>query len=306
MSESTSSDGWLEIPGGPKLFTRAWGEDPKAPAVAIIHGLGDHSGRWERVGRTLQSRGFVAYALDLPGHGHSEGRRGHVKSWDNYRNAVTRWIETLRAGEGGRPWAVLGHSLGALIALDWSASHPRYVDALVLSAPPFELSLKPAALKVHAARLIGLLWPGFTQGNQIPPSLLSHDPAVIRAHRSDPYVHFRISARLFLEFQAMRAKLTKVAATHSIPTLLIQGGDDPVTSNLGSSQWSKTAKAGVVTYKEYPGLFHEVLNENEGAAILDEVIVWLKEALAAPRRENASRQEGAPASSISTASIHPR
>src|SRR5439155_1111067 len=120
--------------------------DPKAPAVAIIHGLGDHSGRWERVGRTLQSRGFTAYALDLPGHGRSEGRRGHVKSWDDYRNAVTRWIETLRQGDGGRRWALFGHSLGALIALDWAELHPRYVDALVLSAPPFELSLKPGTL----------------------------------------------------------------------------------------------------------------------------------------------------------------
>ena len=300
MVDSTSRDSWLEIPAGPKLFTRTWGEDPKAPAVAIIHGLGDHSGRWERVGRTLQSRGFTAYALDLPGHGRSEGRRGHVKSWDDYRNAVTRWIESVRGVDDGRRWALLGHSLGALIALDWAERNPRFVDALVLSAPPFELSLKPAMLKVHAARIIGLLWPGFTQGNQIPPSLLSHDPAVIRAHRSDPYVHFRISARLFLEFQAMRRKLAKVSGTHSIPTLLIQGGADPVSSCLGCAAWAKASKNGIVTYKEYPGLFHEVLNEVGGAAILDEVIAWLKQALSAPR------QAGAPASSISTASVQPR
>jgi len=223
-----------------------------------------------------------------------------VKSWDDYRNAVTRWLESVRGVDDGRRWALLGHSLGALIALDWAEGNPRFVDALVLSAPPFELSLKPAMLKVHAARLIGLLWPGFTQGNQIPPSLLSHDPAVIRAHRSDPYVHFRISARLFLEFQAMRRKLAKVSGTHSIPTLLIQGGADPVSSSIGSSAWAKASKNGIVTYKEYPGLFHEVLNEVEGAAILDEVIAWLKQALSTPR------QAGAPASSISTASVQPR
>src|SRR5205814_1469889 len=217
---STSPASCLETPGGPKLFTRTWGDDPKAPAVAIIHGLGDHSGRWERVGRTLQSRGFTAYALDLPGHGRSEGRRGHVKSWDDYRSAITQWIGSLRGVDDARKWAFLGHSLGALIALDWAEKNPRFVDALVLSAPPFELSLHPSMIKVHAARLIGLLWPGFTQGNQIPPSLLSHDPAVIRAHRSDPYVHFRISARLFLEFQAMRRKLAKVSGEHSIPTFL--------------------------------------------------------------------------------------
>ena len=300
MAESTSRDGWIEVPGGPKLFTRAWGDDPKAPAVAIIHGLGDHSGRWERVGRTLAERGFAAYALDLPGHGRSEGKRGHVRSWEDYRTAVTRWIEVLREGDGSRRWALLGHSLGALIALDWAARNPSWVDALVLSAPPFELSLRPTALKVHAARLLARVWPGFSQSNQIPPSLLSHDPEVIRAHRADPYVHFRISARLFLEFQAMRRALAKVAGTLSIPTLLIQGGADPVSSCLGCAQWAKAAKPGMVTYKEYPGLFHEVLNEPEGAAILDEIIAWLKQVLSAPR------QEGRAASNIATASFHPR
>ena len=300
MPDSTSRDGWIETSNGPRLFTRAWGEDPNAPAVAIVHGLGDHSGRWERVGRTLASHGFAAYALDLPGHGKSEGKRGHVRSWDDYRLALTRWMEVLRQGNDGRRWALLGHSLGGLIALDWAHRNPRLVDALVLSAPPFELSLHPAAIKVHAARIIGLLWPGFTQSNEIPPSLLSHDPEVIRAHRADPLIHFRISARLFLELQRMRRYLAGIAASNTIPTLIVQGGADPVSSCAGCAAWAKNAKEGLVTYREYPGLFHEVLNEPQGGAILEEIIVWLKQAMSRPH-------QGPPADkSISTASVQPR
>jgi lysophospholipase len=288
------TEDWIESEHGPRLFTRAWDAGPGSPAVGIVHGLGDHSGRWVRVGQTLQSRGFSAYALDLPGHGRSEGKRGHVKSWDEYRNALSRWMDVLRGDEPAeRRWALLGHSMGGLIALDWANQNPSKVDALVLSAPPFELSLHPAAIKVHAARLIGLLWPGFSQSNQIPPSLLSHDPEVIRAHRADKLVHFRISARLFLELTRMRRALTSVAATHSIPTLIIQGGADPVTSGAGCAAWAKKAKSGVVTYREYPGLFHEVLNEVEGPAILDDVILWLKQAIGGARQE--------PSSSIATA-----
>jgi alpha-beta hydrolase superfamily lysophospholipase len=300
LFETTSHDTWIEEPGKPKLFARAWGDDRSAPAVGIIHGLGDHSGRWERVGRTLAEHGFAAYAIDLPGHGRSEGKRGHVRSWDDYRDAVRRWLEILRKQDGGRRWALFGHSMGALVALDWALRNPGSIDALVLSAPPFELSLRPAALKVQIARLIGLLWPGFTQGNQIPPSLLTHDPEVIRAHRADPYVHFRISARLFLELQAIRRSLAKAAGTLSIPTLLIQGQADPVTSCVGCSQWAKSAKPGTVTYREYPGLFHEVLNEPEGPAILEGIIAWLKQTLSLPRQ--------AESASISkpTASFHPR
>jgi len=300
MIEATSREGWIETPGQPRLFTRAWEAGPGTPAVAIVHGLGDHSGRWERVGRTLQGRGFSAYALDLPGHGRSEGKRGHVRSWDDYRLALTRWMESLRSEDGSRRWALLGHSLGALIALDWAERNPGPVDALVLSAPPFELSMRPDAIKVHAARILGLLWPGFSQANQIPPSLLSHDPEIIRAHRSDPLVHYRISARLFLEFQRMRRALASLAATNRIPTLIVQGGADPVSSCLGCAQWAKASPEGVVTYREYPGLFHEVLNEAEWSGILDEIVVWLKKTLDAPRQP---RRDD---TSISTASIQPR
>ena len=277
----SSRDSWIETAEGQKLFARAWEAGPGAPAVGIVHGLGDHSGRWEKVGRGLQTSGFSAYALDLPGHGRSDGRRGHVRSWDDYRVAVTRWMDVLRGDDDGRRWALLGHSLGGLIALDWALQNPGRVDALVLSAPPFELSLHPAAIKVHAARLIGLLWPGFTQANGIPPSLLSHDPEVIRAHRADPWVHFRISARLFLELQGMRRALAKTSESLSIPTLLIQGGADPVTSAAGCALWARSSRNGTVTYREYPGLFHEVLNEPEAPAILSEIIGWLKKTLGA-------------------------
>lgn len=277
--DSTSRETWIEMPGHWKLFTRSWGESVSTPAVAILHGLGDHSGRFERVGSTLAAQGFSVHALDLPGHGRSEGPRGHVRSWHDYRDAVTRWMEVLQGQLGARRWAFLGHSMGALVALDWTDRNPGRAQALVLSAPPFELSLHPSSAKVHAARAIGLVWPGFSQGNGIPPSLLSHDPEVIRAHRSDPLVHFRISARLFIEMQNVRRELAQGAPKHALPTLVIQGGADPVTSRVGSAAWARSAPLGVVTYREYPGLFHEVLNEPEGPAILEEVMAWLKAAL---------------------------
>jgi len=279
--ESASREGWITS-GGLRLFHRAWGDDPTAPGVAILHGLGDHSGRWERVGRTLSSRGFNAYALDLPGHGRSEGRRGHVRAWDEYRAAVTDWLAVIRQDGPPRRWAFFAHSMGALVALDWVIGHPGVADALVLSAPPFELSLHPAAIKVHAARILGLLRPGFTQGNEIPPSLLSHDPEVIRAHRADPYVHYRISARLFLELTSIRRALSR-AGSPTIPILLIQGQSDPVTSCAGCAQWARGKST--VTYREYAGLYHEVLNEREGPAILNEVVDWLTAVLVpAPAR----------------------
>ena len=86
--EAMMTERWIESEHGPRLFTRAWDAGAGTPSVGIVHGLGDHSGRWLRVGDSLQRRGFSAYALDLPGHGRSEGKRGHVNSWEDYRHAL--------------------------------------------------------------------------------------------------------------------------------------------------------------------------------------------------------------------------
>lgn len=275
----TQREWTIERPGESGLHVRTW-EDPAARAVVCVaHGLGDHAGRFEHVGRALSARGIAVHSLDLPGHGKSGGPRGHIRSWSEFYGALAALIERVCPEGDGRPLGLIGHSMGALVALDWAQAHPSRTRALVLSAPPFELAMKPLVFKVWLARIAEFAVPALTQSNQIPPSLLSHDPEVVRAHRRDPLVHHRVSARLYVEYIRNRRRLFGSARTLAVPTLVIQGGADPVASAPAAERWVAGTPAGRATLRLYPGLYHEVLNEYEGPAILESLASWMEATL---------------------------
>lgn len=264
----------LEVPHRGPLAGVEWNPAGARGRVAVIHGLGDHADRYGRAVRALVDKGFVVEALDLPGHGRSYGPRGHVESWSEYREAMDAWHERMR-GQGGPPVALVGHSMGALLALDWALRRPEELRAIVLSAPPFEVVLRATMLKVRLAQLIVRLWPGFSQKTTILPSMLSHDPAVVLAHNEDPLVHYLMSARLFFEFQAVNAALRQSAPKLPVPALVLHGTGDLISSPLGSERWAKAAPPGMAELKLYEGLYHEILNEPEGPRIAEELASWL-------------------------------
>ena len=265
----------LQSPGLGELRALRWEVERPRGRVGIVHGLGDHAARYGHVARALADRRYAVEGIDLPGHGKSYGSRGHVGTWEEYRAAVDLWIDGMTRRPGGDHIALLGHSMGSFVAFDWALRNPNRLRALILSAPPFELVLRPSMLKVRAAQFAARFWPGFSQGNMILPSMLSSDQEMIRAHASDPLVHYRISARLFLEFQRMRAALSRSAPKLAVDTLIIQGSSDPIAASAGATRWAREATTGRLTLNVYPGFLHEVLHETQRAKVLTDIGDWL-------------------------------
>lgn len=265
----------IQLPHDGVIAGYSWNPEGPLGLVGVLHGLGDHAGRYGRMVRALADAGFAAEAIDLPGHGRSYGPRGHVRSWGDYHEAMEAWWNRERPG-GRPPIALVGHSMGALVALDWALRQPQgALRALVLSAPPFEVVVRAAMLKVRAAQLLVRLWPRFSQQTAILPSMLSHDPEVVRAHNEDPLVHYLMSAKLFFEFRGVSDTLRKAAGRLTVPTLILHGTGDVVSSSLGSERWAKLAPEGMADLRLYPGLYHEILNEREGPEIAREIATWL-------------------------------
>lgn len=255
-------------------LVRDWvpGDELKAVLV-LVHGLAEHSGRYERTGSLLAQAGFRVRAFDLIGAGGSGGRRWDVDDWNRYHDQIQSHMEWAIGQE--KPVVLMGHSLGALLALGYALSGRPGPKLLVLSVP----ALGGGARWLRALARVGArVAPGVALSNVLPGENLSRDPAVGEAYRSDPLVHprttFRTGAALFAEM----TKVTKEVGKLAIPTLVLHGGADRIVPTASSAF---LAEQPAVERRVYPQLRHEILNEPEGPEIVAEIIEWISDRLSA-------------------------
>lgn len=263
-------------PDGTPLHVRRWPAvgEPWA-TVMILHGLAEHSGRYERTGRLMSEAGLDVHAFDLRGHGLSGGRRVYVRRWDVFLDDLESRLAAVR--EPGRPLVLFGHSLGALISLDYACSNRPSPDLLVLSAPTLHATI-PAWQRVMAP-LLGVLAPTLVIANPISGDQLARDPTVGVAYFADPLVQPRSTARLGAEFIAAMKRARSESSRLAIPTLVIHGGSDTLVPTAGSEE---LAKRPCVERRVIPELHHETLNEPEGPQVVAGIVEWLRAKLLLP------------------------
>jgi alpha-beta hydrolase superfamily lysophospholipase len=273
----TSTTTHAEGRDGTPLLVRHWAPGATAWAtVVLVHGIAEHSGRYERVGEWLSGAGLEVVAADARGFGGSGGRRAYVDRWSQLHDDLEDRIVAARAGVGDRPVVLFGHSLGGLIALGYcAAARPRALpDALVLSAPALDADL-PRWQRV-VAPILGRLAPTLEIPNGFRPGVLSRDPAVDEAYLADPSNVHRTTARLgnlsFAEQERVRAALPSLA----VPTLVYHGADDRHVPPRASEP---LASVPGVERRLLPGLRHESHNEPEGERVIADVVGWLRSVL---------------------------
>ena len=250
--------------------------------VCLVHGLGEHAGRYAHVARFLNEAGWAVVAYDHRGHGRSPGPRGGLTHDDDLLHDLAAVIDTLRITYPSQRLLVLGHSMGGLTVARFVASWAqpvedapwrRPVDLCVLSSPALDIGLN--ALQKGMLGSLGRLTPDLAVGNGLKPEWVCSDPAVVKRYVDDPLVHDRITARLtrfLLEGgEAVHAR----AASWTVPTLLIYAGGDRCVRPAGSERFSAAALRSVVTTKAYPHMAHEILNEPDQATVLKDLGDWL-------------------------------
>jgi alpha-beta hydrolase superfamily lysophospholipase len=259
---------------GIRLLTRHWVSEAPRAGVLIVHGLGEHSGRYEHVGDQLAGAGLETFSWDHRGFGASAGERAWVDRWSRFHDDVEDRLAAVRAALPGKPAVLYGHSMGGLIALGYCVSDRPLPDLLVLSAPGIADDL--AAWKHALAPVLARIVPHLSLANGIPPEMLSRDPARQAAARTDPLMlntsTTAFGARAFEE----QVRTREAAARLSIPTLVIHGLDDPVVPPPATEP---LAILPGVTRRAYAGIRHELHNEPEGPQILADVVAWIDERL---------------------------
>ena len=266
---------------GTELLVRHWPPDAAAAGGAwagrpwahllVVHGLSDHSGRYEAVGAQFAAAGLDAWAYDHRGNGGSGGRRGHVERWGQLHDDLAERLAALRRVSSGRPVVLYGHSMGGLIVLGYLLSDRPKPDLVVVTAPALDSTLP--SWKKGLARVLGRVAPMLTIPNGIDGRTLSRDPSVGKRAAADPATCLTSTARFGAEGLAEQARVRRDYAGLTVPTLVLHGLDDGLVPAM-ASEILGTLPA--VERRTYPGLRHELHNEPEGEALIDDVIAWLR------------------------------
>ena len=274
----TSTLSKLKLTPDQQLALRDWPLTDLSGAraqVLIVHGLGEHSGRYEHVAQKLNSWGYAVRSFDLWGHGLSDGERGSMRDEHAMLDDLAAVVDhTRKTMPPGQPLVLLGHSLGGLLAARFVSLRMRAIDALVLSSPALDPGLN-AFQKLLLATLPGIA-PNLRVGNGLQVKYLSHDAAVVAAYQADPLVHDRICARLALFIaQAGRAVLA-TAPQWNTPTLLLFAGQDKLVSPQGSRDFLKLAPGAMVQSLCFDAMFHEIFNESDASSVFAALQQWLQ------------------------------
>ncbi len=273
---SQHDEGSFQGAGGLRLYYQHWAaqSDPPRAVLALVHGFGEHSGRYSAVVERLTTRGYAVYSFDLRGHGRSPGRRGHIDSWSDFRGDVAAFLAMVAAREPDRPLFLMGHSLGGLIVLEYVLHHPDGLAGVISSGPVLgQPGISPLLLAL--ARVLSRVWPRFSFATGLDVTAISRDPAAVQAYRDDPLTHDRGSARLGTEISSAMVWTQAHAAELRVPLLIVHGGADRLAPPEASRAFFERVALADKERHEYPGVYHEPHNDLEAAAMLNDLERWL-------------------------------
>lgn len=242
--------------------------------VIVVHGLGEHAGRYDHVARQLNEWGFAVRGYDQCGHGESGGAPGSLPTDTRLLDDLADIVDSTRARmDKGTPLIVLGHSMGGLVAGRFVSLGIRQVDALVMSSPALDPGL--SAFQKLLVAVLPTLFPNLRVGNGLNASYISHDPAVVAAYQADKLVHDRISARLARFIATAGPATVALAPQWKVPTLLMYAGEDKLVQPQGSRDFAAAAPAALVSTHCFESLYHEIFNELDAAPVFAVLRQWL-------------------------------
>jgi acylglycerol lipase len=259
------------------LFAQAWTPDGEIKAVlALVHGIGEHSGRYESVAMFLNREGYALLGMDLRGHGKSGGRRGDF-SFEDAMHDIDLLISQVQQLFPRKPVFLYGHSLGGLLVLDYAMQRPvSSLQGIIATSPALGTASPVPGWKLMLAKVMKSINPSMTMANGLDVSAISHNPAVITAYKTDPLVHPLISARLGWDLLQTGPWMVEHAAEFpAIPLLLMQGNADRIVDPAATRKFAKSIKKGDITFQLWEGGFHEMHNESNRDEVLNVMLHWL-------------------------------
>jgi alpha-beta hydrolase superfamily lysophospholipase len=268
--------------GGLDLYYQSWHPQGKVRAIlVIVHGLGAHSDRFNNIVQHLIPKQYAVYGLDLRGHGRSQGQRGYINAWSEFREDLGAFLQLIQTQNPGCPIFLLGHSLGGAIVLDYILRCPQKASilqgAIALAPTLGKVGVPP--IRVLLGKMLSRVWPRFTLNTGIDLSAGSRDPQVLAAYTQDTLRHTLATARLATEFFATVNWINAHAGEWQLPLLILHGGADRVALPAGSDIFYQRVNCTDKLRIEYPGAYHEIQRDLNYREVMADLADWLEQHL---------------------------
>lgn len=263
---------------GLAFYVQGWEPDvqPKA-VVALVHGLGEHIGRYAHVGKALTDAGYVLVGFDLRGHGKTVSARGHFPSLNVVMQDIRQFFQFISQRYPNLPQFLYGHSLGGLLSLTYATQNKVGIKGVMVTGAALRSALQEQKAKIAMAKILGTLAPAATILSGLDATTVSRDKTVVDKYVNDPLVHDKTSLGLGKSALAAIDLCFARAAEFAYPLLIMHGKDDKLTYPSGSADFAKLAgeKNKDITLKLWDGMYHEIHNEPEQAEVFKVMIEWL-------------------------------
>ena len=275
-AEARHEEGFLNSADHLRLYWQRFTPERARATVVVLHGGGDHCGRYPALTAALVRAGFQAALVDFRGHGQSDGRRWHVDGFSDYLHDVAAFVAKLsQDGIAGDRLFVVGHSMGGLVAALWAAGHGRLLSGLVLSSPYFGLAVRPPMAKVLAGKVVGRFVPWLPISAGLRMAQLTSDVELQRWTDRDPLYGRSTTPRWFEESNRAQLEALRRAGEIDVPLLVLAGGADEVADLSLARTFVAAAHSRDKRLVVYDGFRHEIFNEVRRQEPIGEAVAWL-------------------------------
>jgi alpha-beta hydrolase superfamily lysophospholipase len=257
------------------IYVTEWIPDKVKGTIVIVHGIGEHIGRYAAIAKEFNRAGYAVFGFDLPGHGHSGGKRGVLPPLEKLLDIISNRLNDAAQCYPHTPHFLYGHSLGGSLVLDYDIRRKPVLSGIIASGVPFKVYQKVPGIKLFLVNLLSGIAPSITMDTGLDLTSLSSDPAVVEAYKTDPLVHSQGS----VSFGAYLLKGGPWLLDHAnefppVPLLLMQGSEDHIVSTEAVRSFAQRCSS-PITYKEWTGFLHEIHHEPDKDQVYKFKIDWL-------------------------------
>jgi alpha-beta hydrolase superfamily lysophospholipase len=269
---------------GTAIKGRFW--KPKKPPIAticLIHGIGEHSGRYDVWARKFCKNNIMVFAIDYRGHGLSAGKRGHINHIDEYLDDIAALVRRCKRNHEDIPTFIYGHSMGGNLALSYLLKRRQDFAGAIITSPWLGLVNPPSPIILKIGKLVNRLFPKYNLKTGIKPIKLSDSTENPQLEAKDPLMHGNITVRAFLELDKSASEIMTKGANIHLPMIICHGEADDVTRHDFSQNLATSNPQGF-TFKSYPGALHELHNETLAEKLFDDILEWMMTQIENPNR----------------------